>query len=75
MTLIHTQIAGKGAIRSGVLADGRIQHTRIYNHQGGIDIVNVYWTASNRREKRCGTLLPNAWIAYLLVIRCWSAGT
>ena len=42
MTLNHTKTAGKGAIRSEVLADGRIQHTRIYNHQDGIDIVNVY---------------------------------
>ena len=42
MTLVRTKIAGSGAIRSGVLADGRIQHTRIYNHQAGVDIVNVY---------------------------------
>ena len=42
MTMISTKLAGRGCIRSGTLAGGRIQHTRIYDHHGGIDIINVY---------------------------------
>ena len=35
MTLVHTKLANRGNIRSGALADGRIQHTRIYDVNGG----------------------------------------
>ena len=42
MTLVHMKLANRGNIRSGTLADGRIQHTRIYDVNGGIDIVNIY---------------------------------
>ena len=45
MTLVHTKLANRGNIRSGTLADGRIQHTRIYDVNGGIDIVNIYQRA------------------------------
>ncbi|CAE6960767.1 pol, partial [Symbiodinium sp. CCMP2592] len=42
MTLIHNGLAHKGQIRSGTMANGRIQHTRIYDPDGGIDIINIY---------------------------------
>ena len=42
MTLVRTTVAAKNHIRSGSLANGRIQHTRILHQHGGIDIVNVY---------------------------------
>ena len=37
---VHTKLAGRSSI--GALADGRIQHTRIYDVNGGIDIINIY---------------------------------
>lgn len=42
MTMIHHKFADKGQIRSGTMANGRIQHTRIYDPDGGVDIINVY---------------------------------
>ena len=50
MTLIRTNIAERAQIRSGTLADGRIQHVRIVHADGGLDIVNVYqrvWSHNN----------------------------
>ena len=42
MTMIHSKLASKECIRSGTLANGRVQHTRIYDPKGGLDIINVY---------------------------------
>ena len=42
MTLIHSRLTEAGHIRSGTMANGRVQHTRIYDPDGGVDIINVY---------------------------------
>ena len=42
LTLISNRLASKECIRSGTLANGRVQHIRIYDPEGGLDILNVY---------------------------------
>ena len=42
LTMISHKFASKECIRSGTLANGRVQHIRIYDPKGGLDILNVY---------------------------------
>ena len=42
MTLVSTRLAPRGSIRTCTLANGRIQHTRVFRPNGSIDIVNIY---------------------------------
>ena len=42
LTLISHKFASKECVRSGTLANGRVQHIRIYDPKGGLDILNVY---------------------------------
>ena len=42
MTLVSTRLAPRGSIRTCTLANGRIQHTRVFRPNGSIDIINIY---------------------------------
>ena len=48
MTLIHNKLAEAGCIRSGAMAGGRIQHTRIYDPDGGVDIMPCLGSETNQ---------------------------
>ena len=76
MTLVRTTVADKNHIRSGTLANGRIQHTRIVHQHGGIDIINVYqkvWShgdvSSLLSQRLFGQPSPSVLTDYQLEIR------
>ena len=59
LTMVSSKLAPKECIRSGTLANARVQHTRIFNPKGGLDVINVYqkvWSHASaevvRQERR-----------------------
>ena len=68
MTLVRTTVADKNHIRSGTLANGRIQHTRIVHQHGGIDIINVYQKVWSHGD--VSSLLSQRLIVWTALAKC-----
>ena len=50
LTMVSTRLATRSCIRTCVLANGRIQHTRIYRQNGSIDVINIYQRVWSRES-------------------------
>ena len=68
MTMVRTTVAAKNLIRSGTLANGRIQHTRIIHQHGGIDIVNVYQKVWSHGD--VSSLLAQRMVVWTALAKC-----